>query len=265
MIIVLTGMALAGLALLAVTVLTVAQPYRRITAPTSAISGAQGAPAPTPTPAPPGGDRSAAARAAAPQASLGIAVFDTQQGAMLTAVDADRAFDTQSVVKLLIAIDAVERDGLQQGADIGRMLSVSDDQIANRLWGQNGGSAIIRRMIGRIGLTATTLPERADYWGDTSMSAADLVKVYRYLMSRPYSGALLDAMDRATRLAADGTDQFFGIPDAVPGHRSQVKQGWAGPSLHSTGLVDDRYIVVVLTRGAQRGQVTAVAKAIIPA
>ncbi|RJQ74984.1 hypothetical protein D5S17_21825 [Pseudonocardiaceae bacterium YIM PH 21723] len=209
-------------------------------------------------------DRARAAQAAAPQAKLGIQVYDRQAGKTLTELNADQQFNAESVVKLLIAMDWAERNGRPTGGSIAQMLSTSDDKIANKLWTEGGGNAIIQRMVSACGLRNTTPPERAGFWGDTRTTAADQVAVYKYLLGRPYAPVLLRAMRASTEVAADGFDQSFGLPDAAPG--SAVKQGWGHDYLHSTGIVGDRYIVIILTKGTKAPkQITAVAGEILPA
>ncbi|RJQ74983.1 hypothetical protein D5S17_21820 [Pseudonocardiaceae bacterium YIM PH 21723] len=215
------------------------------------------------------------AKAAAPQAKLGVAVYDLHEQAMLTTINPDMVFDAQSVLKLLIAMDRLEQNPDDDGAGIARMLSRSDDDVANELWFVGGQDEILRRMAGRIGLRESTGPDRSGFWGDSDTTAADQVRIYRYLLSRPYAGQLLAAMAHPSRAGLDGTDQYFGIPDAAAGRLWAVKQGWAddfrqpGPDTdyrHSTGIVDDRYIVIVLSKGTRDPrQVTEVAKAVIPA
>jgi hypothetical protein len=82
-------------------------------------------------------------------------------------------------------------------------------------------------------------------------------------------------MAAATRTAADGTDQYFGIPSASDDWA--VKQGWMtglgpGSTYNSTGYVDGgRYVVVLLTYGsaaqygsAMAGTITQMARIVLP-
>jgi hypothetical protein len=110
-----------------------------------------------------------------------------------------------------------------------------------------------------------------------------VVRVYRYLLDpahRRYGDFILAHLRRAAQCAADGFDQYFGIPRAVP-RPWAIKQGWSGygsrppepcvrthandyhpaasttgpgvdlnrPVLHTTGTVGagDRRILVVLS------------------
>ncbi|WP_432930848.1 hypothetical protein ACQPZZ_09560 [Microbispora sp. CA-135349] len=164
------------------------------------------------------------------------------------------------------------------------MLRGSDDDAATALWRRGGQGEIVRRMARRIGLTETSPPPAAKpgFWGYTAISAADIALVYRYLLRRAEPRVrdfVLGTMRDASQCARDGFDQFFGIPRAVP-RPWAIKQGWSGygavppvkctrakaasyrigsvtmggnpvdfgrPVLHTTGVIGDRLIMVVLT------------------
>lgn len=199
----------------------------------------------------------AAIQAVSPRAETGIEVLDTATGVLLAGIDDDRQFYTASVVKLLIALDALG-DGAAHAdsATVQRMLSASDDGIASQLWGAGGGAAILQRMSERIGLTDTVASAHTGQWGETLTTARDVMAIYRYLVGEaplPARDIILDALGDTAEIAADGVDQFFGIPDAMHGASWAVKQGWMwvgnGMTLNTTGLVgnDLRYAVVVLS------------------
>ncbi len=164
------------------------------------------------------------------------------------------------------------------------MLRGSDDDAATALWRRGGQDEIVRRMARRIGLTETSPPPAAKpgFWGYTAISAADIALVYRYLLRRAEPRVrdfVLGNLRKASQCARDGFDQFFGIPRAVP-RPWAIKQGWSGygaippvkctraratsyrigavtmggnpvdfgrPVLHTTGVIGDRLIMVVLT------------------
>lgn len=185
---------------------------------------------------------------------VGAVVFDRQRGAVVESTGADTEFTSASIVKLLIALEAVDN-----GTDVQTvhdMLAHSDD-IASQLWVDNGGSQLVSQWTTRIGLENMRPPADAGRWGDTPVTASDIVRIYRYLLdeaparlSKPVLAALRDASPQG----ADGFDQYFGIPNAVPHSEPfAVKQGWSccNPSriLHTTGLLGtrSRYIVAVLT------------------
>ncbi|MGH3603452.1 MAG: hypothetical protein ACRDQI_05435 [Pseudonocardiaceae bacterium] len=201
-----------------------------------------------------------AMHAVLPNAQDGFEVFDLQAGAVLTSHNAGQQFAAMSVVKLLIALDALARNNYEtpDGAtpqDIHQMLADSDDEIANRFWTAGGGPAIVTRMVGQLGLTGTEPPDDPGEWGDTLITPQDMVTVYRYITEQ-VPGAdrdlLLGALGDAPRIAADGFNQYFGIPDGMPHTTWAIKQGWGTSGsqavMDSTGLVgtDLRYLVVVL-------------------
>lgn len=195
-----------------------------------------------------------------PRAQDGFEVFDLSTGAVLTGRNAGQQFAAMSVVKLLIAVDALARDNwaTPDGAtqqEMHQMLADSDDGIADDLWTAGGGPAIVTRMVGRLGLTGTQPPEEPGEWGDTLITPQDMVTVYRYITEQvpgPDRDLLLGALSDAPRIAADGFNQYFGIPNGMPHTSWAIKQGWGTSGSHavmdSTGLVgtDLRYVVVVL-------------------
>ncbi|MFZ0121295.1 MAG: hypothetical protein WAN20_05860 [Pseudonocardiaceae bacterium] len=201
-----------------------------------------------------------AMHAVLPKVQDGFEVFDLQTGTVLTSNNAGQQFAAMSVVKLLIALDALARDNwvIPDGAtqqQIRQMLADSDDEIADGLWTAGGGPAIVTRMAGRLGLTGTQPPDDPGEWGDTLITPRDMVTVYRYIAEQvpgPDRDLLLGALSGAPRIAADGFNQYFGIPDGMPHTTWAIKQGWGTSGsqavMDSTGLVgpDLRYVVVVL-------------------
>ena len=201
-----------------------------------------------------------------PDAEVGFTVFDRQAGTVLASHNAVQQFASMSVVKLLIALDALA--GIDRGAPdevarqkLHQMLAYSDDSIANQLWSSNGGPAIVTRMVGLLGLTGTQPPENLPQWGDTLTTPQDLVAVYRYITDQlPGSDRdlVLGALAVAPQVAADGFDQYFGIPNGMPNASWAIKQGWGTSGsqavMNSTGVVgaDSRYVVVVLASASVR-------------
>ncbi|OQO92934.1 hypothetical protein B1813_12510 [Saccharomonospora piscinae] len=186
--------------------------------------------------------------------ALGVAVHDRHAGETVLRDGADRQFTSASLVKLLVAFEALEHHA--RTVDIHTMLARSDDDIAGLLWVRHGGPEIVTTWAQRLDLPGTAPPAQANRWGDTLTTADDVVAVYRYLLTDAPADVrelVLGGLRAATPLGADGFDQSFGIPDAT-GEAGAVKQGWAcclpDRVLHSTGVVGahDRYVVVVLTR-----------------
>lgn len=202
-----------------------------------------------------------AMQAVLPNIQVGFEVFDRQAGTVLISQSVGQQFPAMSVVKLLIALDTLASDNWVTPDDatrqeIHQMLADSDDEIADRLWSAHGGPAIVTRMVGLLGLTGTRSPDDPDEWGDTEITPQDMVTVYRYLadqLPNPGRDLVLDALAGAPQIAADGFDQYFGIPHGMPNMTWAVKQGWGTSGsqavMNSTGLVgtDLRYVVVILT------------------
>lgn len=135
------------------------------------------------------------------------------------------------------------------------MLADSDDAIADSLWTADGGPTIVTRMVGLLGLTGTQPPADSGEWGDTLITPRDMVTVYRYITDQlpdPDRDLVLGALADAPQIAADGFNQYFGIPDGMPHTTWAIKQGWGTSGsravMNSTGLVgtDARYVVVLM-------------------
>lgn len=206
-----------------------------------------------------------------PDAQVGFEVFDRQHNVVLTSHGADQPFAAMSVVKLLIALDVLASDDWATPDKatqrrLHQMLADSDDDIASNLWSANGGPAIVTRMASLLGLTGTQPPDDPGEWGSTLITAQDMVTVYRYITDQlPHRARdlLLGALADAPQSAADGFDQYFGIPAGIPHATWAIKQGWGTSGseamMHSTGLVgaDLRYVVVVLVSASADSYSTA--------
>ncbi|OXM71654.1 hypothetical protein [Amycolatopsis vastitatis] len=209
-------------------------------------------PTPTPTPGPPPTPAVDAGKLdkLVGNGRLGAIVFDRQRGAATVSVHANRVYTSASLVKLLIALTVLEQHG--PADQVQRMLSRSDDALASQFWVQYGGPSIVTRWASKLKLTGTRPPADPGMWGDTQITAKDVVRIYQYVLAKA-PAAILTALRAATERGSDGFRQYFGIPDAAGGRPWAVKQGWSccNPqrSLHTSGLVGegDRYIVVVLT------------------
>ena len=242
--------------------------------PTAPLSG----PPPTTCAVSPGLTQAVAdARSRGEQAA--IAVYDTTTGAYTAAGDADAEYSAASVTKVLIAADLLLTD--QMGGDTAdtayQMITASDDDAADALYGLVGGDAVLPTVADHYGITDLgSPPADSGQWGETKITADGLVHLYAKLKADPTVWPWLsDAMANAAPAGADGTDQFFGIPSASQDWA--VKQGWMtglgpGSTYDSTGYVDaDRYAVVILTYGSvdQYGQymsdtITQLAKDVLP-
>jgi hypothetical protein len=215
-------------------------------------------PQPREAPAPPaleGEQLAEAAGGVEPATTLGAVVYDQQTGTFPLEYNADRPFRSASLVKLLIAIEILENGAGGEDRDrIFRMLAMSDDDLASMLWVREGGSDLVTRTSAELGLTGVRPPEVPGQWGEVVVTPRDVAAIYRYVLTmQPADRKLIvNALGQAPRHAADGFDQYFGIPDGLDATWA-VKQGWGNNSeamlLHSTGLVgpDFRYVVVLLS------------------
>jgi len=198
----------------------------------------------------------------APGGMVGVLAVDTQTGQPVASYNADEPMYTASVVKLLIAIDLLHSQNwapdASTSAELERMISYSDDNIASSLWVQDGGDSIVTRAASLIGLTGTQPPDDPSQWGEAKMSAQDVVTTYQFIQDDIPAQAqdvLLTGMSDAAATAADGFQQYFGIPDGMPGTTWAIKQGWmllmSTTVLNTTGMVglgpSTPYAVAIMT------------------
>lgn len=174
-----------------------------------------------------------------------FAVYDREHEEFTAVRNPHARFRAASVVKLLIALDhLIQHDPVldlahattdEQRMDIlalRTMLRGSWDYAASVFWVRGGFTDIIDRMTTLIGLpdTSPPAPEQHGFWGYTITSAADVVKIYHYILdSAPtqYRDFIIGNLHASTRCAEDGRDQSFGIP-RVFDRPWGVKQGWSG-------------------------------------
>lgn len=219
-------------------------------------------PAPPPAPGPAGAPSTIdvaaleeAARGVEPDTTLGAVVFDRVLGTFPLSLNGDRQFRSASLVKLMIAIDVLNRGASgSERQRLARMLSLSDDPIASSFWSAVG-PGLVPRVAQLVGLQSTEAPEPAGKWGEVRLTANDMVRVYQYVLNDlpPEDHTLvMDALAQAPQYAADDFDQHFGIPDGL-NTQWAIKQGWGNNDssmvLHSTGVIgaDWRYVVILLT------------------
>ncbi|MFJ6080103.1 hypothetical protein ACIQI8_01785 [Streptomyces sp. NPDC092369] len=170
--------------------------------------------------------------------TAGVAVFDRSTGTFTEQLNSSTQFRSASVVKLLLALDFLWNRGPDYSipaadrALLEPMLRSSNDDAANHYWTEDGGSAIITRMVSRLGLTDTQPPPAGyeGFWGYTALSARDTVTIYRYILDKapaPVRDFVMGNLRQSTRCASDKFDQHFGIPGAFQKPWA-VKQGWSG-------------------------------------
>ena len=196
--------------------------------------------------------------------AIGVAVLDRQTGQLNLGAEGATPFYSASVVKLFTVVDIVRRAETGRATlspaqldNMQRALMVSDDNAMNALWDQFGGSSTVTELIGLANLQDTQPPANPGEWGETRMSARDVVAVYQYLLTSINPGDrqfVLDALSNAQNTGADGFDQAFGLLASPRLSGVAAKQGWmvdgGSEYLHSTGIVGsgDRYLVAVLSK-----------------
>ncbi|WP_369253396.1 serine hydrolase, partial [Geodermatophilus amargosae] len=217
-------------------------------------------------------DRVAAgtAYAASRGTTLGFAVLDRVTGEYAdNGAPAHQRIESASVVKVLIADHLLHRRDLGQVRltqadldDMGRMLRSSDDAAANRFWSGYGTNGIVSEVIARYGLAETGLTSNVRYWGNTLITAHDMVRYYHLLLSggRGLSAAsrdfLVAELRRSTPRGTDGSWQWFGLRDGLQREDTiGQKQGWmccvnGAVYRHTSGFVgpDARFVVVALSK-----------------
>jgi hypothetical protein len=200
------------------------------------VAGSAAADAPTGQPM-----RPAAASVVVPSGvSAGVAVFDRQAGTFTEDLNSSTPFRSASIVKLLMALDYLWDRGpdytvpAADRAWLEPMLRSSKDSAADNYWSNNGGTAIITRMVKNLELKDTAVPPAGyeGFWGYTALSARDTVAIYRYLLDKapaPVRDFVMGNLRQSTRCASDKFDQHFGVAGAFEKPWA-VKQGWSGSS-----------------------------------
>ena len=198
-----------------------------------------------------------------PVAAYGVAVLDRVSGQLGVGSQGATPLFSASVVKLFTSVAILHRAETggalltdAQRADIQRALSLSDDNAMNALWEQFGGPRTVTDMVALADLRDTRPPANPGEWGETLISARDVVAVYQYLLTsltQADRDAVLGALASAQDVGADGFDQTFGLLRSPRPLGVAAKQGWMidGPTLylHSTGVsgAGARYVIALLS------------------
>ncbi len=119
-----------------------------------------------------------------------------------------------------------------------RMITESDNSAADALWSRVGAGGGMSEFYRRIGLRETT-PGPSKYWGGTTTSPADRIRLLRALVK---GGGGLSAADRRTVLGLMERvqqDQAWGVSAAArAGDRVALKNGWTPrPFIHNPWAV----------------------------
>ncbi|MGI8721272.1 MAG: hypothetical protein ACR2JG_03495 [Geodermatophilaceae bacterium] len=209
----------------------------------------------------------AASVAAAGRGMAGVAVLDRRTGSYVdNGVGGHTAMGSASVIKVLMAEEILHRAAVGQVllaptdyTRIEAMLVDSNDPAASSLYTQFGGVTLIVAALTRHHLTESAAPADPQYWGNTKITAYDVVKFYDSVLdgslpatSRDY---LFGLLRRPAPIASDGFGQLFGLAGRDPTLNAAVKQGWmccldGVRNVHSTAVLGEhnRYVVVILTQ-----------------
>lgn len=225
--------------------------------------------------------RAAASAATSQGYRTGVAVLDLRTGQYTGAGEDTAPFASESVVKVMIATQLLATGQMTGTTEqtAYRMITQSDDDAANALYGLAGGDDVINLVATRYGIADLgSPPSRAGWWGNTEITAKGLVQLYAAIGGDPVVGPwLMEAMAHAAQYGSDGTYQYFGIPSATS--EAAIKQGWGddgndspNAQFNSTGYVDGNQVAVaILTDGdpstygsAISSVVTAQARALMP-
>jgi hypothetical protein len=195
--------------------------------------------------------------AGAPHVSrLAVAVVDLRSGRLHSAGDIDAEFPSASLIKVFIAarllVEGRAEDPAVRDA-MWRMIVCSDDDAATWLYGLVGGDSLPAWVTSYYGIGGVAPPSLPGWWGLSQVTARAMVTFYAHIAADPTVGAWLRAAMGATQpYGCDGFPQYFGLAAATAPW--QVKQGWmcchfGRSQMHSTGFVDDRYAVALLSEG----------------
>lgn len=173
----------------------------------------------------------------------GWALLDRHTGTLTGSTNRETGSNTtESMIKVWIAADYLRHQGAgaSQAAvnELYQMIIHSDDNIAHKYYGLNGGDASITELIGLCALRGTKLPMIANSWSYTTMSPADAVRMGLCVASGKAAGPtwtawLLKAMHNVVGGVADQQAHtgggHWGIIDALPAALAanvSIKNGW---------------------------------------
>lgn len=250
---------------------------------------AQTAPEPDPQPMPldlQPGITAATALAAQAGTNVGIAVLDRQTDELWTnGPPSGEPVWVASIAKLFIADNLLHRQRTgelrlspQERDQLEVTLSASDDGAADSLYYGFGTESMITEVATRYGLPNITPSNQAGEWELTSVSAVDLVTYFDAFIDTAVPTDMdfvLSQLRASPEIAADGFDQYFGIPAALPGQVWAIKQGWMccpreTSYLHTSGVLgtDNRYAVAILTQtpggDLSRGLIDQITASVLP-
>lgn len=180
--------------------------------------------------------------------TVSVAVYDARSGATYS-YRGPAAYDTASIVKVqvlgtLLRQAAAQQRTLTAGERSLASLTIrnSDNDATTQLWNRVGGGAAVAAFDRSLGL-ASTVPGPGGYWGLTTTTATDQLRLLRNMA---YGSTVLSSTDRAYVRSLMGSVvswQRWGVSGGVPaGVTVELKNGWLprathGWRVHSIGHV----------------------------
>lgn len=178
----------------------------------------------------------ASAFIAAQKGHIGIVVRDRISGSVWRGGEPDLRIWASSTPKLALTV-ALKEDAragkfkltAAQNTDIDRVLAVSDNNAADRLWDFYHDSAgLMKRFQTQYGMVTADYADYVggspDRWGFIKCSAQDLEHLISYVLEK------LNADDRAfimSRMRSVGPPQQWGVWGAGAANMPGVKDGWS--------------------------------------
>ena len=193
--------------------------------------------------------------------SLAVGAIDLGDGVRVLS-NADLHVHTASIVKAdilaaLLLQHQATGDSLsaEQRELATEMIEHSDNDAATDLWGQIGGASGLAAANARLGLHET-VPGAAGYWGLTSTTISDQLRLLADLVLRRSPLVASSRSFELSLMRSVESDQAWGVSAAATaGTSAAVKNGWLpDPELwviNSIGLVDHagrRLLLVVLSK-----------------
>jgi hypothetical protein len=203
------------------------------TAPTADTTTSDPAPTPTPTPTPSPTPAPLPFRNATVSAPAGVSFFswslmDRRTGQIWGSTNQNATTWPASMIKGWIAADFLRRQTTvtqDRLTEITALIRDSDNDAAEDLFYDNGGNAVITRLISMCKLTDTTADKRG--WGFVNISARDTVRMADCIANG--TGAGPKWTDYLLNLMRNVRAGNWGIRNALPAAAAAkvaIKNGW---------------------------------------
>lgn len=160
------------------------------------------------------------------------ALLDRRTGAIVGSRNLTATSDTMSMVKVWLAADYLTHTNPSPGqgmlADLRRMIVDSDNDVATRVFGLNGGIVTIERMVSVCRLTDSAPNYKENRWSPTIVSARDVVRLGQCIATGTAAGPQWTSwlLTQMRQVRGEGD---FGPRLAFPkAQRAQIaiKNGW---------------------------------------